>query len=154
MATIPPQARVNRHFEASPERVYDAWLTPAMLGKWMFGPAVRDEEVVRITLDARAGGTYSFVVRRQGTLLDHTGEYLELIRPRWLAFTWGTDASPERSRVAIDIVPLAPGVELTLTHELPPDWADFASRAAAAWAHMLDALARTLDEPLAVEQDR
>jgi len=48
--TADPQvsARVTRHFTASPERVFDAWLDPHMLGTWMFGPCV--------TLDVRAGG--------------------------------------------------------------------------------------------------
>jgi uncharacterized protein YndB with AHSA1/START domain len=70
--------RVTQRFSVPPERVYDAWLEPASLGTWMFGPRLGDEEVVRFTLDARVGGTFSFVVRRQGALLDHTGTYLDL----------------------------------------------------------------------------
>jgi len=46
--------------------------------------------------------------------------------------------------VIIDIAPLATSCELTLTHELHPDWADYASRAEAGWTKMLDALAATV----------
>jgi hypothetical protein len=33
---------------------------------------------------------------------------------------------------------------ITLTYELHPDWADYASRTGAGWTKMLDALAATL----------
>lgn len=138
-------ARVTRRFDASPERVFDAWLNPEMIGRWMFGPAIREEEVVKIAADARVGGTFSFVVRRQGVEIDHIGEYLEIDRPRRLVFTWAV--APDRidsSRVMVDIVPRGSGCELTLTHQLAPDWADYRSRTEEAWTKMLDSLAATL----------
>jgi hypothetical protein len=67
MSSLPPAvARVTRQFNASAERVFDAWLSPDLIGRWMFGPNVRDEEVVRILVDARVGGAFSFIVRRGG----------------------------------------------------------------------------------------
>ncbi len=140
-----PIARVTRRFDASPERVFDAWLDPTLIGTWMFGPNVRDEEVVRVTVDPRVGGSFSFVVRREGQEIDHIGTYLEIDRPRRLAFTWGVAQDvTDMSRVTIDIVPLDTGSELTLTHELHPDWADFADRAAGSWSRMLDRLTAAL----------
>lgn len=137
--------RVTRRFEAAPERVFDAWLDPALVGKWMFGPELCEQEVVRMSVDPRVGGAFSFVVRRQGEQIDHTGEYLEIDRPRRLAFTWGVPKySPDMARVTVDITPVDAGSELTLTHELHPDWADFASRTEGAWTKMLGALARVL----------
>lgn len=133
--------RVTRCFNAAPERVFDAWLDAGMIGTWMFGPALRDEEAVRISLDPRVGGSFSFVVRRQGQLIDHVGEYLEIDRPRRLRFTWGVADEEASSQVVVDIVPLESGSQLTLTHELHPDWADYAGRTEAAWTKMLDALA-------------
>jgi uncharacterized protein YndB with AHSA1/START domain len=147
MSTSPQvNARVTHRFNTSAERVFDAWLSPELIGTWMFGSALRDEEVVRIAVDARVGGTFSFVVRREGQELDHTGEYLEIDRPRRLVFTWGVMPSPDFARVYIDIVPLETGCELTLTHELHPDWADFADRAAGSWSRMLDRLDAVLGE--------
>ena len=88
MSTAPRiNVRVTRRYTAPPERVFDAWLDAEMIGKWMFGPALRDEEIVRLSLDARVGGSFSFVVRRQGEEIDHMGEYLEIDRPRRLVFT-------------------------------------------------------------------
>jgi uncharacterized protein YndB with AHSA1/START domain len=110
----------------------------------MFGPALRDEEVVRITLDARVGGRFSFLVRRQGNEIDHIGRYVEIDRPRWLVFTWAVAPDAEdASRVTIDIVPQGTACELTLTHEMQPQWADFAGRVREGWTKMLEALATT-----------
>jgi uncharacterized protein YndB with AHSA1/START domain len=142
MSTAPRiNVRVTRRYTAPPERVFDAWLDAEMIGKWMFGPALRDEEIVRLSLDARVGGSFSFVVRRQGEEIDHMGEYLEIDRPRRLVFTWGIRMeTADSSRVTIDIAPLEKGCELTLVHELHPDWADYAERTEAGWSKMLGAL--------------
>ncbi len=69
----PVQVRVVRSFAAPAERVFDAWLDPTSIGKWMCGPALRDEEVLHLEIDPRVGGKFSFLVRRQGTEIDHVG---------------------------------------------------------------------------------
>ncbi|MET0814548.1 MAG: SRPBCC family protein, partial [Pseudoxanthomonas sp.] len=84
----PIEVRVTRYFEASPERVFDAWLVPRTLGQWMFGPRVREENVVRLDVDPRVGGNFSLKVERKGELVDHVGQYLEIDRPHRLVFTW------------------------------------------------------------------
>jgi uncharacterized protein YndB with AHSA1/START domain len=138
---------VTRHIDASPERVFDAWLDPEMIGRWMFGPALREEEVLRIVADARVGGAFSFLVRRQGEEIDHVGKYREIDRPRRLVFTWGISGeSEDESLVIIEIVPQETGAELSLTHEMDAKWADYASRTEAGWTKMLDALAATLGQ--------
>lgn len=137
--------RLTRRFDAAPERVFDAWLAPAMIGRFMFGPDLRDEEVLRIDVDPRVGGAFSFLVRRQGVEIDHVGRYLEIARPRRLAFTWGiVGESEDQSRVDIEITPLEAGCELVLAHRMDPRWADFADRVRGGWSTMLDALARAL----------
>jgi len=139
-------ARVVRRLTARPERAFDAWLTPYMIGKWMFGPHLRDEEVISIKTDARVGGSFSFLVRRQDKEIDHVGEYLEIVRPRRIVFTWATrDDLPDTSRVTVEITPSGIGSEITLTHELQADWADYVNQTEAAWTRMLDALASMLD---------
>jgi uncharacterized protein YndB with AHSA1/START domain len=141
--------RVTRRFGAPPGQVFDAWLDPKMIGRWMFGPNVRDEEVVMIAVDGGVGGSFSFVVRREGEEVDHVGQYLEIDRPRRLAFTWGVPRySSDIANVRVDIVPLMAGCELTVTHELHPDWADFEERTQAGWNRMLGVLAAVLDGSL------
>jgi uncharacterized protein YndB with AHSA1/START domain len=141
----PVHAIVMHRFSAPAERIFDAWFDPVWLGRWMFGPAIRDERIVRLTLDARVGGKFSFVVNRQGQDIDHVGEYLEIDRPHLLAFTWGTrDSLPETSRVIVEIMPRESGCEVKLTHVMGAGWSAYVDRAADSWSKMLDALERAL----------
>jgi uncharacterized protein YndB with AHSA1/START domain len=144
----PTQAVVAHRFSCPAERVFDAWLDPEWIGRWMYGPAVRDERVVRLGLEPRVGGKFSFVVDRQGVEVHHVGQYLELDRPGLLVFTWGTRAAlPATSRVIVEISPCADGCELTLTHVMAADGAAFAEKAAVAWRTMLGALGEALAAP-------
>lgn len=144
----PVKAIVTHRFAASAERVYDAWLDPQRIGRWMFGPGVRDERIVRLALEPRVGGRFSFVVDRQGLEVDHVGEYLELDRPQLLVFTWGTrDSLPDTSRVVVEIVPHAGGgCDLTLTHIMGAAWAAYTDKAAGSWRRMLSVLERALTQ--------
>lgn len=143
----PVQAVVSHRFHMPAERVFDAWLDPTWLGRWMFGPGVRDERIVRLSVEPRVGGKFSFVVNRQGVEIDHVGQYLEVDRPRLLVFTWATrDTLPATSRVIVEILPCDGGCELTLTHVMSADWAAFTDKAAGAWRKMLEALAGALAE--------
>lgn len=138
-----PTIEVQHRFAASPERVFDAWLEPERIARWMVAPARRimgtDDEVVRIEVDARVGGRYSFVVKRQGEDLDHTGEYLEVDCPRRLAFTWGVPRySDKSSTVSLDFTPDGDGTLVTLrVAGVAPE---FAERTQQGWGHILGAI--------------
>ena len=139
----PVTVRVARCFTASPERVFDAWLDAKRAANWMF--ATRSGEMVRAEIDARVGGKYVFTDRRDGEDVEHTGEYLEIDRPRRLVFTFGLPkVSPEPDRVTIEIVAQGTGCELTLTHEMKPEWAEYRDRTEDGWSKMLAGLAARL----------
>ncbi|HKB57419.1 MAG TPA: SRPBCC family protein [Lacunisphaera sp.] len=143
----PVKAVVIHRFAVPAERVYDAWLDPEWIGRWMFGPSVRDERIVRLGVEPRTGGKFSFVVDRQGVEINHVGEYLELDRPGLLVFTWATrDSLPGTSRVIAEILPRDDGCELTLTHVMGADRAAFVDKAAGSWRQMFGALAGALAE--------
>jgi uncharacterized protein YndB with AHSA1/START domain len=113
-----PTVRVIRRFNAPPERLYDAWLDRGMIRRWMFGPPL-SEELLGLAVDARVGGSFSFLVRRRGEEIDHVaGRYLEIDRPRRLVFTWRIAREPDdESRIKT-------GSKLILTHEMSPKWAE------------------------------
>lgn len=135
--------RVARRFEAAPERVYDAWLDPANAGRWLF--ATPEGQMMRVEIDARVGGAFLLVDRREGNDVEHTGEYLELDRPRRLAFNFRVPKfSNEATLIAIDIAPATFGSELTLTHE--GVYPEFAERTEQGWKGILDGLAAILGE--------
>src|SRR5688500_14775841 len=96
---------VIHRFAASAERVYDAWLDPAKARKFLYTTVTG--EIVRCDVDARVGGKYEIVDRRNGEDVLHEGTYLELERPRRLVFTLRVPKySPDADRVTIEIKPL------------------------------------------------
>lgn len=130
--------RVTRRFEASAERVFDAWLDPGKAGLFLF--ATPSGQMIRADIDARVGGSFCFVDRRDGGDVEHTGTYVEIDRPRRLVFTFSVPRySDATTRVAIDIAPRGTGCELTLTHEgvMP----EYESQTESGWTGILDGLA-------------
>jgi uncharacterized protein YndB with AHSA1/START domain len=149
MTSVPPiRVSLSRHFRAPPARVFDAWIDPEKVARWMVssGDEGAPGTLVRAVVDPRVGGKFSFVDRRDGEEIDHTGEYLEIDPPRRLAFTWSIPSySSDQDRITIDVVPTDEGSELFLVCEMDPAWADYAERTRRAWSLMLDAIARTLE---------
>ena len=134
--------RVSRRFGAAPSRVFQAWTDPSKAQTWMAPPASGDE-IVRVDIDPRVGRPFTLVVRRGGEEVRHSGEYLEVVKPRRLVFTWVVLAiSKETTLVSIDLRPVWSGTDLTLKHErvLPADRGCTEAR----WSGTLDAIATLL----------
>jgi uncharacterized protein YndB with AHSA1/START domain len=142
-----PTAIAIQTFKVPPQRVYDAILSPEMIGRFMFGPLLREETILHIRNDPRVGGEFSYKVRRGEHEIDHIGKFLELVPPKHIAFTWaiaGESDNGDPSIVTIDITPTSEGCSVRLMHEMPPEWADFIDRSRTAWEKMLGVLATLL----------
>ena len=141
-----PSLTVRHTYSHPAERVFDAWVDPAVTRRWLF--ATTDGEIVRCDIDARIGGGFVITDRRAGDDVEHHGRYLEIDRPRRLAFTFSVPKySSEASRVTIDVVPVAEGCELTLlNHDVPPEWVSETERG---WRELL----ARLDNLLGVRAD-
>lgn len=131
---------VTRRFDAPADQVFEAWLDPARARRFLF--ATPAGEVVRCDIDARIGGGFSIVDRRDGEDVEHVGRYLEIDPPRRLAFTFSVpaydaDADPDATPVVIDIRPVADGCELTLSHQV---WEEYLEQTKAGWAGILERL--------------
>ena len=131
---------VERRIAASPERVFDAWLDPQSVRHWLF--ATPDGMMERVEIDPRVGGRFRIEERSGGEVAEHFGEYLEIDRPRLLAFDFWTSFSGERTRVTVAITPDGAGSRLTLTHQ--GVWADYEERTRQGWTMILDGLVRVL----------
>ncbi len=142
-----PVVRITRRFPFPAERVFDAWLDPALAAKWLF--ATPAGEMVRAEVDPKVGGKWTFVDRRNGEEVMHTGEYLEIDRPKRLVFTFGVPKfSPDFVRVTVEIEPQEKGCELRLTQEgTKSEWAN---RAQDGWTNMLDCLSANLGDERAI----
>jgi len=90
------------------DRVFDAWLNPDMLARFMTpGPGMTVPEVAS---DAREGGRFRIVMRTpDGTDIPHEGEYRAIQRPEKLAFTWVSPNSVEGSLVTLNFEALSGG---------------------------------------------
>jgi uncharacterized protein YndB with AHSA1/START domain len=142
-ADNPGTISITRRFDFPSERVFDAWLVPGKAAKFLF--ATPTGKMVRVEIDARVGGTFNLTDRRDGEDIEHVGTYLEIDRPRRLAFTFGVPKfSALKARVRIDLKPLPPGCELTLTQE--DTLAEWVERTREGWGKILDGLSATLAE--------
>jgi uncharacterized protein YndB with AHSA1/START domain len=143
MSSGPIRLSVTRRFDASPERVFDAWLDPAKARRFLF--ATPGGAMVRVEIDARVGGRFCIVERRGEVDAEHHGIYLEIDRPRRLVFTFGPEKeAAEPARVTVDITPAGAGCVLTLTHEMSAAWAEYADRTREGWTSIVAGLAASL----------
>jgi uncharacterized protein YndB with AHSA1/START domain len=134
--------RVTHHYDAAPERVFDAWLDPALAGRFLF--ATPSGRMIRAETDARVGGGFTFVDRRPEIGdVEHVGTYLEIDRARRLVFDFAVPAyEPTLTRITLDLAPANGGTGLTLTHE--GVFEAYVTQTQAGWGMILEGLARAL----------
>src|SRR5262245_17201129 len=143
-------ARITRRFGASSQCVFDAWVDSKTAGKWLFAPV--SGQIVCVEIDARAGGWFYIVERRDGKNVEHIGEYLEIVRPHRLVFTLSVEKySLDFERVTVVFAPHGTGCELSLAHKTMPELARQLSHD---WIRMLEGLAAVLGEDSRVASPR
>jgi uncharacterized protein YndB with AHSA1/START domain len=134
---------VRRRYQATPERVFDAWLTPEKARRFAF--ATPDGEMVRAEIDPRVGGRFNFTDRRPDMGdVEHVGEYEVIDRPRRLVFTFAVPKyDPSYTRVTLEFAAVDGGCEVTLTHRgVPPEYAEQTPKG---WEMILANLQAVLD---------
>jgi uncharacterized protein YndB with AHSA1/START domain len=107
---------VKRILSAPVERVYAAWTTAESLKQFITpgNPGHADVEC-----DVRVGGRFRIDMHgKDGKVFHHNGEYLEVLPPRRLKFTWVSAATNQRPTVVtIDFKSLGDKTEITLVHD-------------------------------------
>jgi uncharacterized protein YndB with AHSA1/START domain len=107
---------LTRLFDATPERVFDAWLTRDQWDAWI-GPEGMKCDVP--SLDPRVGGRYRITMRLTAErVIPVGGVYQAIDRPKCLSFTWGPEADATRqSVITLTFARAAGKTELTLRHD-------------------------------------
>ena len=120
---------------ATPDRVFDALVDPKQLGRW-WGDSGRYR--TRWELDLRLGGEYvCYATGPDGSEMEVRGRFLEIDRPRKLAYTWNASWDPSgETTVVYEITPSDLG---TLVRVTQSGFASDADRAGYkdGWGHVL-----------------
>jgi uncharacterized protein YndB with AHSA1/START domain len=90
---------IEKIINAPIEKVFDAWLNPTMLSKFMRRPEMPESDVEN---DPREGGSFTIMMHKRGEKFPHTGKYLEISRPNKLVFTWASHHSLDDSTVTLN----------------------------------------------------
>ena len=150
----PVVVRVTHRYAAPAERVFDAWITPAMAARFLF--RTRTGNVMQCEIQPEVGGGFTVIDRRPAAEGDesvfdvvHMGKYLEIDRPRRLVFEFSvlTFGNESPTRVTVEVNPLGPQAsELVLTHDMGSSemarMTEEASRKG--WTNMLATIEREL----------
>lgn len=96
--TDPVILTLTRDYEAAPERVFDAWLTPAIARHFLF--ATPDGEMLTCEIDARVGGRALVIERRAQGDAEHHLQFEEIDRPRRLVFLFRATMAGEGAEKA------------------------------------------------------
>lgn len=103
---------ITRTIPAAPQAVYDAWLDPETIARFMAGGA--DQRVTEARTDPRVGGSFRIVMTSDKEIA-HTGTYKDLVPHSLIRFSWESPYSPADSEVTIRLAPVADGTEVTLS---------------------------------------
>jgi uncharacterized protein YndB with AHSA1/START domain len=90
--------RIERTFQASAEKVFDAWTNEEVIRRWFRPQAGWLEPDAEV--DLRVGGAIRVVMRNpNGEPVGAGGEYTLIERPHRLVFTWTFDDDPSNEQL-------------------------------------------------------
>ncbi|HEU4517327.1 MAG TPA: SRPBCC domain-containing protein [Steroidobacteraceae bacterium] len=135
--------RVSREIAAPAAELFEAWLDPAKLTRWM-----RPFDTIRsdVKLDPRVGGEFVIVMHTPKGAVPHTGAYQEITRPRRIVFTWNSPfAGDHGSLVTVDFHARGRSTEIVITHERLPG-EEMGQAHAGGWTGILDRIGESYAE--------
>ncbi len=147
---------LTQHIKASPQQVFEAWLDPDVLCRWL-GPHEWVESCKTAVQEPHVGGRYQLSMNSKA-VPGHkpcgsgvSGVYRTIEKYTRLAFTWIRDGENVEMLVTVQFEPQGAGTLVTLTHE------GFASQEAcdqhrAGWGPSLVQLAELTEPRLVLTQ--
>ena len=134
---------VSRIFDATRERVFDAWTKQEQFVQWMCPPGV---EITVCEIDVRRGGAWRIDGRSSGGVFSSSGVYLEVVQSERLVFTWAHHADGDFNRprghettVRVELRAMGARTEVILIHGSFPN-ADSFGNHQRGWAGSFDKL--------------
>lgn len=141
---------VTRSFDATCDRVFDAWTKPERIKHW-WGPA--GFTTVSADVDLRPNGKYRIGIKSpEDELLYVTGRFVEVQKPNKLVFAWAWEEEEDasglghESLVTVEFRSRVKKTELVLTQERLKD-AESRDAHVDGWTSSLEKLAGALSAP-------
>lgn len=105
---------VERTIKAPQQDVFNAWLNPDMLRKFMMpAPGMT---VPSASNDPKAGGRFDIVMQAGENEIPHSGTYKEINPHERIVFTWVSPFSVDDSTVTLTFSAVEGGTHIILTH--------------------------------------
>jgi uncharacterized protein YndB with AHSA1/START domain len=135
---------IRRRLQAPVGEVFRWWTEADRLREWMSPVGTAEAHV-----DLRVGGLLRLVMRGDGIVIEHVGEYIEIEPPRRLVFTWASAfTGAEPSLITLELEPEgANATNLHLVHSRLPE--SIVTTHRQGWGAMLDRLSGRLSEAAA-----
>ena len=140
--------RLKRTFEASAQRVFDAFTTEEVMRRWWH--AEHDWETTEVEVDPQVGGAVRVVMRNPHEDVEYGGggRYTVVEAPKRLAFTWVWDNEPHETLIEVEFLEEDGVTTVHFTHS--GLWDEEAVRShEGGWSTCLANLERTLAEATA-----
>ena len=112
--------QLRRTIPASREAVFRAWTDPDVFRQWFGAPG---GSTLNADMDVRVGGHYRIDMESAAGTGSVFGEYLEVMRPERLVYTFCWDALPlpiPDTQVTVEFHERGEETEVVITHERQP----------------------------------
>ncbi|WP_229683175.1 SRPBCC family protein [Virgibacillus oceani] len=107
---------MKRYFDAKAERVFEAWINPEIIRKWLFTSAETNKVVKN---EPYVGGTWEIVDHREGTDNRAIGEYMQIVQPNKLVFTFKMPQFSElEDSITVEFDQFENGSEMKFTQKI------------------------------------
>ncbi|MCR2807236.1 SRPBCC family protein [Paenibacillus soyae] len=121
-----------REFKVSPEKLFDAWIDPVMMRKWLMSMEATNKSA---SSDPRVGGLWEIIDVRGGKEYRAVGRYLEIDRPIKLVFTFQMPQFSEfEDTITVNIKATEEGCKMVFTQHIrvpvEENWTDEDTRRA------------------------
>jgi uncharacterized protein YndB with AHSA1/START domain len=110
---------VKKIINAPCQKVFDAWSKPEVIEKWFYPPEIYWSAAA--SNEFKVGGHYKLeMLKQDGVVYSHTGEYKEIIPNKKIVFTFNSNLV-SNTLVTVELRAIENKTEITLTHELFPN---------------------------------
>ena len=131
---------VSKIINASREELFEAFTNPEIMSKWFYP---EDDMSAEVTNTFHVGGGYVLKMHsKNGDIYTHVGEYMEIVAPEKLVFTWNSDFV-QNTIVTVTFSEIESGTEVTVNHNLLPE-GEMEENHRKGWGGCLARLQRTM----------